>query len=58
MDDVEVKKAAAFEKALRDFMKSKYGALVDSIEKAATLSGDDEKALHAAVADFKKTGAY
>jgi F-type H+-transporting ATPase subunit alpha len=58
MDDVEVKKAAAFEKALRDFMKSKYGALVDSIEKAAALSGDDEKALHAAVADFKKTGAY
>jgi F-type H+-transporting ATPase subunit alpha len=39
-------------------MKSKYGALVDSIEKAAALSGDDEKALHAAVADFKKTGAY
>jgi F-type H+-transporting ATPase subunit alpha len=58
MDDVDVKKAAAFEKALREFMKSKYSAIVDSMEKTATLSGDEEKALHAAVADFKKTGAY
>jgi F-type H+/Na+-transporting ATPase subunit alpha len=58
MDDVEVKKALGFEKALSGFMKTKYAALVDSIDKAANLSADDEKALHAAVADFKKTGAY
>jgi F-type H+/Na+-transporting ATPase subunit alpha len=58
MDDVEVKKALPFEKALGGFMKTKYAALVDSIDKAANLSADDEKALHAAVADFKKTGAY
>ena len=58
MDDVDVKKALAFEKALGGFMKTKYAALVDSMDKAANLSADDEKALHAAVADFKKTGAY
>ncbi len=58
MDDVDVKKALAFEKALSGFLKTKYAALVDSMDKAANLSADDEKALHAAVADFKKTGAY
>ena len=58
MDDVEVSKALAFEKSLRDFVKAKYAALIDSIDKANNLSEADEKALHAAVADFKKTGAY
>jgi F-type H+/Na+-transporting ATPase subunit alpha len=58
MDDVEVSKALAFEKSLRDFVKSKYASLIDSIDKANNLSDADEKALHAAVADFKKTGAY
>ncbi len=58
MDDVEVSKALKFEKALRDFVKSKYAALIDSIDKANNLSEADEKALHAAIADFKKTGAY
>jgi F-type H+-transporting ATPase subunit alpha len=58
MDDVEVKKALSFEKALVGFMKTKYAVLVDAIDKAANLSADDEKALHAAIADFKKTGAY
>ena len=58
MDDVEVGKALKFERALRDFMKSKYAALIDAIDKANNLSDSDEKALHAAVADFKKTGAY
>jgi len=58
MDDVEVKKALSFEKALVGFMKTKYAVLVDAIDKAANLSTDDEKALHAAIADFKKTGAY
>ncbi len=58
MDDVDVKKALAFEKALSGFLKTKYAALVDAMDKTANLSADDEKALHAAVADFKKTGAY
>ena len=31
---------------------------MDSIEKAKDLSADDEKALAAAIKDFKKNGAY
>jgi len=58
MDDVEVPKALKFEKALRDFIASKYADLVKKMVDTNTLSGDDEKALNAAIADFKKTGSY
>ena len=58
MDDVEVKQALSFEKNLREYVKSKHAALVDSIAKAANLSEADEKALHAAVAEFKKNGTF
>src|SRR5499425_1793578 len=57
-DDVPVEKALGFETALRAFMKSKYRALTDKIESTKDLSADDEKALAAAVEDFKKNGAY
>ena len=57
-DDVPVEKTLAFEAALRAYMKSKYGALMDNIEKTKDLSADDEKALTAAIEDFKKNGAY
>ena len=39
-------------------MKSKYAALMDKIEKTKDLSADDEKALAAAIEDFKKNGTY
>jgi F-type H+-transporting ATPase subunit alpha len=55
MDDIEVKDALAFEKNLREFVKTKHAPLVASIAKAANLSADDEKALHAAIAEFKKS---
>ena len=58
MEDVDVKRAGAFERALRDFMKSKYADLVGRIEAAKDLSKDDEASLRAAIADFKKTGSY
>jgi F-type H+-transporting ATPase subunit alpha len=58
MEDVDVRQAGAFERALRDFMKSKYADLVGRIEAAKDLSKDDESALRAAIADFKKTGSY
>jgi F-type H+/Na+-transporting ATPase subunit alpha len=58
MEDVDVRQAGAFERALRDFMKSKYADLVGRIEAAKDLSKDDEAALRAAIADFKKTGSY
>src|SRR5499433_325675 len=57
-DDVPVDKALAFESALRAYLKSKYGPLMESLEKNKDLSADDEKALSAAIEDFKKNGAY
>ena len=57
-DDVEVRKALAAEIALRQFVKSKYGALVDRIESTKDLSKDDEATLHEAIKDFKKNGSF
>src|SRR5262245_40551794 len=58
LDDVDVKKALAFETALRAFMQEKHKALIDRIESTKDLTADDEKALAAAIEDFKKSGAY
>jgi len=57
-DDVPVDKALAFESAMRQFMKSKYAAIMDKIAQTNDLSADDEKALAAAIEDFKKTGSF
>src|ERR1700758_1419975 len=57
-DDVPVEKALAFEAALRAFMKSKYRALTDKIETTKDLDAEGEKALSAAIEDFKKNGTY
>jgi F-type H+-transporting ATPase subunit alpha len=57
-DDVEVKKALAAERAMRDHLKTKFSALVERIEQTKDLSKDDEAALHDAVKDFKKNGTY
>ncbi|CAD6522648.1 F0F1 ATP synthase subunit alpha [Paraburkholderia sabiae] len=58
LDDLEVSQVLAFEKGLRDFLKSKHADLVKRIEDNKDLSKDDESALHAAIKDFKKSGAY
>ena len=57
-DDVPVEKALAFEAALRQFVKTKYATIIDKIAKSLDLTADDEKALRAAIEDFKKTGTY
>ncbi|MFO0009937.1 MAG: F0F1 ATP synthase subunit alpha [Betaproteobacteria bacterium] len=57
-DDIDVKRALAAEKGLRDFLKNKHAALDDRIESTKDLSKDDEAALTAAIVEFKKTGAY
>ena len=57
-DDIEVKKALAAEKSLRDYMKTKYADLVKRIADTADLKGDDEKALMEAVKDWKANGAF
>ena len=58
LDDVDVKKALAFERALRDYAKSKAADLMARIESTKDLSKDDEVKLHDLVKDFKKNGAY
>jgi F-type H+-transporting ATPase subunit alpha len=57
-DDVDVTKALAAEKSLRDFASSKYSALVTEVERDKKFSKDVEAKLHELVKDFKKTGSY
>ncbi|MDB5802579.1 MAG: atpA [Rhodocyclales bacterium] len=56
-DDVEVKRALAFESALQQFVKAKYASLVEKIESSKDLDADGEKQLTAAVEEFKKSWA-
>jgi F-type H+/Na+-transporting ATPase subunit alpha len=57
-DDIEVSKALAAEKSLREFFRSKHAALVEEIERDKKFSKDVEAKLHEAVKDFKKSGAF
>ncbi len=58
MDDVDVKRALAFEAALLSFMKGKYTAMMDKIQNSGDLDGESEKQLSAAIEDFKAVAAY
>jgi len=53
-DDIEVKKALGAEKSMRDYIKGKYASLVKAMEDKKDLSADDERALKAAIEDWKK----
>jgi F-type H+-transporting ATPase subunit alpha len=57
-DDIDVKNALAVERALREYLKSEHAVLIDRIEATKDLSKDDEAALHEAIKEFKKSGAY
>src|SRR6187551_1402788 len=57
-DDIEVNKALAAEKSMRDYLKEKYAALVKTMEEKKDLSADDEKALNQAMKDWKKNGSF
>jgi F-type H+-transporting ATPase subunit alpha len=57
-DDVEVNKALACETAMRQWVKAQHKAVFEKIEETKDLTADDEKALAAAIEDFKKNGAY
>ena len=58
MDSVDVKKALAFESALQAFIKSKYNALLEKIESDKDIDADTDKALSAAIDEFKATAVY
>ena len=57
-DDIDVKKALAAERSLRDYIKSKYAGLMSQIEQKKDISADEEKALKAAIDDWNKNGSY
>jgi F-type H+-transporting ATPase subunit alpha len=57
-DDIDVKKALAAERSLRDYTKSKYAELVNRIESTKDLTKEDEAKLLEAVKDWKKNGTY
>ena len=57
-DDVPVAKALAAERAMRDYLKSRYGDLSDRIEQTKDLTKDDEAKLHEAIKDFKKNATF
>ncbi len=58
LDDVEVKRALAFEVALRGHMQSKYSTIMEKIKTSRDLDAETEKELDAAVQDFKTSGSY
>ena len=58
LDDVEVSRALAFESALKSYMKSQHSAIMDKIESEKNLDADTEKALEAAIEEFKQSGTY
>jgi len=57
-DDIEVDKALAAEKALRDFAKAEHGSLVDTIEADKKFDKDIEAKLHELCKSFKQKGSY
>ena len=57
-DDIEVKKALAAERSMRDYIKGKYGELVARIESKKDLAKEDEALLTEAIKDWKKNGSY
>jgi len=57
-NDVDVKKALAADRSMRDYLKDKYGALIKRISEKNDLGADDEKALKDAIADWKQNGSY
>jgi F-type H+-transporting ATPase subunit alpha len=57
-NDIDVKKALAAERSMRDYVKTKYADLIKRIEDKSDLSADDEKALKSAIEDWKKNGTY
>lgn len=57
-DDIDVKKALAAERSLRDYLKNRYADFVNRIESTKDLSKEDEAKLGEAVKDWKKNGTY
>ncbi|WP_322995939.1 F0F1 ATP synthase subunit alpha [Castellaniella sp.] len=58
LDDFDVSRVLSFEKALKDYLKTKHEALIQRIEDVKELSKEDDAELAAAIAEFKKHGTF
>jgi F-type H+/Na+-transporting ATPase subunit alpha len=58
LDDIEIKKALAFEAAVRSHMKNNHPNIMKKIEETKDLDAETEKALTAALDDFKKSTTF
>lgn len=58
VDDVEVGKVVAFEKAMHDFMHSQHQDLLERINSSGDYDDDIEAALQKAVEEFKAKGSW
>ena len=58
LDDVELEKIGAFEKALLGYVSSSHGALMADIDATGDWNDDIEGRLKAALDDFKSKGAW
>jgi len=57
-DDVDIKRALVFESALKSYIRSQHGGILDKIEASKELDAETEKSLEAAIQEFKKNGTY
>lgn len=57
-DDVDIKRALAFESALKSHVRSHHAAILDKIETTKELDAETEKVLEAAIQEFKQNGIY
>jgi len=58
LDSIEVKQVLAFEAGVHGFLKTKHADLLQKIEDTKQLDKASEETLAAAIAEFKKSGAY
>jgi F-type H+-transporting ATPase subunit alpha len=58
LDDVDVKKIVAFEKAYLASLNSQHSTLVEGLNEAPALNEQVEEGLQKAITDFKATGTY
>jgi len=58
MDDIDVRKALAAERSLREYCKANFTELVERIESTKDLTKEDEENLGEAVKDWKKNSSF
>jgi len=58
LSDIPVDKCSAFERAFLRFMDGSHGEVLKTINESKGLSPEAEEKLKAAIAEFKKTGAW